>query len=186
MQTVVWPFCFYTNHALKRCEEAERLTAHPFVKYQRARMLQMVDRSGVLKECHAEDIRKAFSDAIYSIKTIEQYAGISQTKSYAAWLWIYGQHLADTHDFPNSIRYLEESRISFEEQAFVDQQYYQCCTRLGSVYLDYYLQDSPNRLAYLRKARSVERMLSQNWHSLGKAQRHAAQLRTRLRSYGDY
>ena len=40
--------------------------------------------------------------------------------------------------------------------------------------------------AMYRKARSIERMLSQNWYSLGKAQRHAAQLRTRLKDYGNY
>lgn len=172
--------------ALKRCEESERLTAHPFIKYQRARILQMIDNSRVLAERHADSIQKSFSDAIYSIKTIEQYAGIAQTKSYAALLWIYGQHLADTHDYPNSIRYLEEGKISFEEQGLLDQQYYQCCTRLGTVYLDYYLEDRTNRVAYLRKARSIERMLSQNWYSLGKAQKHAGHLRTKLKSYGTY
>ena len=172
--------------ALKKCEEAEKLTAHPFIKYQRARILQRIDNSHVLSENHADDIRKAFSDAIYAIKTIGQYAGISQTKSYAALLWIYGQHLADTYDYPNSIRYLEEGKIAFEELTLSDQEYYQCCTRLGTVYLDFYLQDRPHRLAYLRKARSIERMLSQNWYSLGKAQRHAAQLRTRLKDYGYY
>ena len=172
--------------ALKKCEEAEKLTAHPFIKYQRARILQIIDNSCVLEERHADSIQKAFSDAIYSIKTIGQYAGIAQTKSYAALLWIYGQHLADTHDYPHSIRYLEEAKISFEEQALSDQQYYQCCTRLGTVYLDYYLQDRSDRVAYLRKARSIEHMLSQNWHNLGKARKYAAQLRTRLKDYGNY
>ena len=172
--------------ALKRCEESERLTAHPFIKYQRARILQMIDNSRILEGNHADSIQKAFSDAIYSIKTIGQYASIAQTKSYAALLWIYGQHLADTHDYPNSIRYLEEGKISFEEQKLSDQQYYQCCTRLGTVYLDYYLEDRPNRVAYLRKARSIERMLSQNWYSLGKAHKHAVQLRTRLKDFGTY
>lgn len=174
------------EEALKRCEESERLTAHPFIKYQRARILQMIDNSRVLEEHHADSIQKAFSDAIYSIKTIGQYASIAQTKSYAALLWIYGQHLADAHDYPNSIRYLEEGKISFEEQKLSDQQYYQCCTRLGTVYLDYYLEDRPNRVAYLRKARSIERMLSQNWYSLGKAHKHAVQLRTRLKDFGPY
>lgn len=172
--------------ALKRCEESERLTAHPFIKYQRARILQMIDNSRVLAENHADGIQKAFSDAIYSIKTIGQYSGIAQTKSYAALLWLYGQYLADTHDYPNSIRYLEEGKISFEEQNLSDQQYYQCCTMLGTVYLDYYLEDRSGRVAYLRKARSLERMLSQNWYSLGRARKHAAQLRTRLKDFGSY
>lgn len=174
------------EESIKKCEEAEKLSAHPFVKYQRARILQVIDNSRVLKEQHTDSIQKAFGDAIYSIKTIGQYSGITQTKSYASLLWIYGQHLADTYDYANSIRYLEESKISFEEQAISDQQYYQCCTLLGTVYLDYYLQDRTNRLAYLRKSRSIERLLSQNWLSLGKAQRHAGQLRTKLKDFGNY
>ena len=171
---------------MRECQEAERLTAHPYIKYQRARILQMIDNSCILKELHTGDIGKAFSDAIYSIKTIEQYAGIAQTKSYAALLWIYGQHLADTGDYPNSIRYLEESKISFEEQHLADQQYFQCCTKLGTVYLNYYQQDKPNRLVYLRKARSIEKLLAMNWQDLGKARTHAAQLRAHLKSYGEY
>lgn len=172
--------------ALKKSKEAEKYTAHPFIKYQRARILQVIDNSCVLAERHAEDIRKAFSDAIYSIKTIEQYAGIAQTKSYAAMLWIYGQHLADMCDYSNSIRYLEESKIAFEEMSIKDQQYYQNCSKLGGIYLDYYLQDRDNRLEYLRKARAIERMLSQNWSSLGKARMHVSQLRTNLNKYGKY
>lgn len=181
-------FWVYTalQEALKKSEEAERFTAHPFIKYQRARILQMIDNSGALDESHTESIQKAFGDAVYSIKTIEQYADIAQTKSYAALLWLYGQHLSDTHDYPNSIRYLEASKISFEEQTIFDQEYYQCCTLLGTVYLNYYLQDRSNRLAYLRKARSIERMLSQNRYDLGKAQKHAAQLKAKLKNYGDY
>lgn len=174
------------EEAMKKCEEAEKLTAHPFIKYQRARILQVIDNSGVLKESHADSIQKAFSDAIYSIKTIGQYAAIVQTKSYAALLWIYGQQLAVIDDYPNSIRYLEEAKISFEEQALLDQEYYQCCTMLGSVYLNYFIEDRPNRIAYLKKARAIERMLSQNRYNLGKARRHAAQLRTRLKVFGDY
>ena len=174
------------HESLKACDEAEKYTAHPFVKYQRARILQMIDNSDVLEEKHAKEITKAFSDAIYSIKTISQYSGISQTKSYAALLWFYGQHLADTQELSSSIRYLEESKISFEEQGLKDQEYYQCCTKLGTVYLDYYLQDRHNRLTYLRKSRSIERMLSQNRDSLGKAYSHAMQLKNRLKLYGDY
>lgn len=172
--------------ALKKCDEAEKLTAHPFVKYQRARILQMIEKTSVLKGYYTDDIRKSFSDAIYSIKAIEQYAGIAQTKSYAALLWIYGQYLADIGDYPSSIRYLEESKVAFEEQGIEDQEYYQCCTRLGTLYLDYYLQNRTERVVYLRKARTIERALSQKWEYLGKARGHVGQLRTQLKNYGTY
>lgn len=46
--------------------------------------------------------------------------------------------------------------------------------------------DLAEKYRYLRKARSIERMLSQNWYSLGKAHKHAVQLRTRLKDFGPY
>ena len=171
---------------MKKCDEAERLTAHPFIKYQKARILQLVDRSNFLSKKHQEAIKKGFADAIYSIKTIEQYAGIQQTKSYASLLWLYGQYLSDVHDSSNAMRYLEESKGVFEELKIVDQEYYQCSTLLGQVYLDYYVQDRSSRLSYLRRARAISRMLSDNWDDLGKARRYAGQLRTSLKSYGEY
>lgn len=172
--------------ALKECEKSERLTAHPFSKYQRARILQMVDVSNILAEQHSDTIKTSFSDAIYAIKTVQQYSSIQQTKSYASLLWLYGQYLSDTKDYASSIRFLEESKVSFEEQCIKDQQYYQCVTLLGTVYLEYYLIDRPSRIAYLRKSRLIERMLSANWNALGKARTYAAQLKTRLKSYGSY
>ena len=94
---------------VQKCDEAERLTAHPFVKYQKARILQLVDRSNIIPEKHVEEIKKGFNDAVYSIKTIEQFSGIQQTKSYASLLWLYGQYLSDNQDKSNAMRYLENN-----------------------------------------------------------------------------
>ena len=181
---------FKVEDALERfvqeCDESERVTAHPYVKYQKARILQLVDRSNILSEKHVEAIKKGFNDAVYSIKTIEQYSGIQQTKSYVSLLWLFGQYLSDNHDLSTAIRYLEEGKASFEEQQITDQEYYQCVTKLGHIYLDYYLLDRQNRISYLRKSRTISRMLSNNWHDLGKARSHAGQLRVRLQPYGAY
>ena len=171
---------------IKKCDESERLTAHPFVKYQKARILQLVDRSEILSEKHVDSIKKSFNDAIYSIKTIEQYSGIQQTKSYASLLWLYGRYLYETKETSTAMRYLEESKTSFETQEIVDQEYYQCITLLGHVYLDYYIQDRQNRVAYLRRSRTLYRLLSNNWQDIEKAKSFAGQLRERLRPYGDY
>lgn len=181
---------FSTDNALaifeKKCAESESITAHPFIKYQKARILQMVDKSNKYPEKHVEEIKKAFGDARYNIKTIEQYAAIQQTKSYASLLWVYGQYLADINETQNAIRYLEESKLSFEEQNNSDQQYYQCVTKLGTLYLKYYQEDRENRITYLRKARAVSKMLTENWADLGKARTYAGQLKTSLKSYGQY
>lgn len=171
---------------INECNEAEKATGHPYIKYQKARILQYVDNSNILPERHTEEIKKGFSDSIFSIKTIEQYAGILQTKSYASLLWLYGQYLSDIGDISGAIRYLEESKTSFEEQKITDQEYYQAFTKLGTAYLDFYLLDRPNRIAYLRRARSVNNILMKDRYNLGKAYSHAMQLNTRLKSYGQY
>ncbi len=180
----------YVQGLVEECidesDKAESMTAHPFIKYQKARILQNVDQYHILPEDHQSAIKKGFSDSIYAIKTIDQYAGIQQTKSYAALLWLYGQYLADIEEWISAMRYLEEGKAAFEELKNCDEQYYQCATKLGHVYLSYYLQDRESRLVYLRKARSISRMLSADWYNFTKAHVHAGQLKTRLQPYGAY
>lgn len=171
---------------LVAAKEAESVTAHPYIKYQKARMLQVVDNSNVLQEKHVLEINKSFSDAIFAIKTIEQYSSIQQTKSYASLLWLFGQYLADCKDYVNAMRYLEESKMSFEEQSITDQEYYQCVAKLGTLYLDYYIEDMADRKIYLRKARVIEKSLSTVLQSLGKARSFVGQLGVRLRAFGQY
>lgn len=171
---------------IKTAKEAEMVTAHPYIKYQKARILQLVDNSKILDQKHTAEIKRAFSDAIFAIKTIEHYSPIQQTKSYASLLWLFGQYLADCKDYVNAMRYLEESKISFEEQKIMQQEYYQCAAKLGTLYLDYYIEDKSARIVYLRKARSIEKNLSAVWNSLGKARTFVGQLKARLQSYGQY
>lgn len=168
------------------CIEAERVTAHPYIKYQKARILSMVDSSNLLSKKHTEEIRKAYIDCIYAIKTIEQYAGILQTKSYASLLWFFGQFLFTVNDYETSIRYLESSKECFEREKINDQEYYQCISLLGKVYLDYYLDDRANRKTYLRKARTISNVLQKDYPYLGKARRYANTLKAKLSQYGNY
>ena len=179
-------FEYTFDEFIKKCDESEKVTAHPYIKFQKARILQLIDHSNILETKHKDSIIKSFNDAVYSIKMITQYVGIQQTKTYASLLWLYGQYLFECKDITTAMRYLENSKSSFEELGYTDQQYYQCSTLLGTVYLDYYLQDRSNRLTYLRRARSISRMLSDNWYELKRARVFAGQLRDRLKSYGEY
>lgn len=76
-----------------KSEECEQITAHPFVKYQKARILQRIDDSNILSAKHDEEIHKNYLDAIFTIKTVNQYSAIQSTKSFASLLWLYGQFL---------------------------------------------------------------------------------------------
>lgn len=169
---------------VKKCDESEKLTAHPYIKYQKARILQLIDSSQILPEKHLKEIRKAYNDAIYSIKTIEQYSGIQQTKSYASLLWLYGQFLDGSDDDTITMRYLEESKESFEDQGIIDQEYYQCITLLANVYLNYYDQNRNQRQTYLQKASNINKKLQSNWDKIQKARSFVGQLKVRLRSLG--
>ena len=169
---------------IKESEECERITAHPFIKFQKARILQLIDRSNILEARHDGEIKQNYLNAIYNIKTIYQYSFIQNTKSYAALLWLYGQFLADQNQIQESIRYLEDGKTAFESQEITDPQYYQCVTLLGWQYLNYYLEDRPTRKSYLQRSRTISRFLQENIYSLDKAYKHAMSLKYELRKYG--
>lgn len=166
--------------------ENERITAHPFIKFQKARILRLIDNSNILPNKHTEEINRSYLDAIYTIKTVEQYAVIQNTKSYAALLWLYGQFLADQKKLQDAIRILEDGRAAFESQSIKDVQYYQCITILGWQYLKYYQENRAERVGYLQRANRISTQLQSNYYDLGNARRHAIALRNELRKYGDF
>ena len=171
------------EESLKACNESESVTAHPYIKYQMARILQLIDNSCVLEEKHIETIKKAYYDSIYVIKTIEQYSSIQQTKSYASLLWLFGQYLCEENELMEGIRYLEESKISFEEQGICDQEYYKCSTKLATCYLDCFEKDKVNQAAYLKKARDLCSSLSKDWDHLGQTRSYVGLLKGKLKAY---
>ena len=60
-----------------KCEESERMTAHPFVKYEKARIYQIVDRSQILAKKHEKEIIKAYNECIYSTKHFCKYLNLN-------------------------------------------------------------------------------------------------------------
>ena len=169
-------------------KECERITIHPYIKYQGARILQLIDNSNILKNKHAKEIRENYSTSIYIIKTVEQYNSIQHTKSYAVLLWLYGQFLSDQDSLSESIRFLEESQTAFKMQENFDQQYYQCITLLGWKYLDRYRKDREGNISYLRRARSISRELQEarRQTDLGRASKYAKKLYDELLQYGTF
>ncbi len=172
---------------MRDCDEAERLTAHPYIKFQKARIFQYVDKSNIFSEKHTDIIKRSFCDSIYCIDTIELYSGIKQTKSYASLHWLYGQYLYDCGDIQDSMRHLEKAKASFEENKIIDQEYYKCCAKLGSVYLDYYDADQKSRISYLRRSRGICSLMYENRDYIDQnVFRFAKQLKARLSHYGQY
>ena len=143
-------------------EEAERITAHPFIKYQKARILRRIDKELNTKE-HTDEIREAYNDAIYAIQTMSQYEPIQNTKSYASLLWVYGQFLNDIGELHGAIRYLEDAQKVFEKHGIDDQEYLKCVSTLAHRYLDYYQGLSPEQRkdnkGYWERAKKIRSIL---------------------------
>lgn len=169
------------------CNEAESITSHPYISYQKARILQVFDDYHVFEEEHEDEIIEAFRDSVYTIQMDEQYSPILRTKSYAALLWIYACYLSNKGMEDDSMRMLEESQKAFEAINNNDEEYYKCISMLGTKYLERYKNDRQNNLAYLRKARSIDTILQNNWRNLaGDTRRYASNLHNSLKPFGKY
>lgn len=168
---------------IRESKNAEAITAHPYIKFQKSRILQVIDRAGVLPERHTDEIIDGFRNAIFVIKTVEQFSDIQNTKSYASLLWLFGQYLSEINKNSEAIRYLEEGVDAFEAMKIFDKEYYQCLSKLGSVYLDYFEEDKLARTKYLALARTINKKLQPSFKNLGESKVFATMLRKRVEKY---
>lgn len=178
------------TNAIKQITELEQTTMHPYIKFQKARILQLIDSTNLIKEDFFDRIVQSYNDTIWTIKTNPIYSSIKATKSYASVLWKYGILLSDKTDSESlqfSIRYLEESRIVFEQLNKPCDEYYQCLILLGNTYLSYYLINRAENLEYLRKSRQTSNKLIQEKDNyFGKTKNQARLLKDKLIQYGKY
>ena len=178
------------NDALEITADIERTTLHPYVKYQKARILQVVDDTNILKEKHTEEIFEAYREAIWIIKSNPLYTKIRATRSYASVLWLFGSRLYDENfESEEALRYLEESSNYFDQLNDKSKQYYQCLTRLGFSLLMQYRKDPKTKLSYLRKSRNISNKLfaeRNNYSTDSTTKYHATQLRNEIQKHGQY
>lgn len=176
--------------AMKIASDIERTTMHPYVKFQKARILQLVDDANILKEKHTDEIFTAYREAIWIIRSNPLYTKIRITKSYAAVLWLFGSRLYDeNYESEEALRYLEESANCFKQLNDRSKQYYQCLTRLGFSLLMQYRKDPKTKIAYLRKSREVSNTLynERDYYMTDSTTKfHATQLRDEIRKHGKY
>lgn len=164
-------------------KEIERSTMHPYVKYQKARILRMLSDSGFLKDDLTGEIIKAYQECIWIIKTNVLYSAIRKTKTYASILWLFGMQLQASKENKLEIsRYFEESYEVFNALKIRDAEFYQCVSRMGRNYLEIYKETKI--VAYLRQARRMSDLLYEERHCYDKTVRsHATSLRNELRQY---
>lgn len=144
------------------CREAESITAHPYIKYQKARILRLIEEYPALGKSYSEEIIKVFQDTVYVIKIVDQYSGIQSTKSYATLLWFFGQYLYSQGKTDEAIQKLEESKLAFERINKIDSEYCKCISILCEIYLNAY-QDNPSQnKSYFIKAEEIDNILEKN------------------------
>ena len=78
---------------------------------------------------------------------------------------------------------MEEGVDAFEAMKIFDKEYYQCLSKLGSVYLDYFEEDKLARTKYLALARTINKKLQPSFKNLGEFKVFATMLRKRVEKY---
>lgn len=151
---------FFVQNALEtaypKIELLEKTSIHPYIQYQKARILKLIDDSNILPEKHDEEIQEVYKNVIWSIKTNPLYSSIQHTKSYASVLWIYGMRLIPD-DISSATRYLEDAKSTFEECCITDDEYINCLSDLLEAYLKSY-RITKNK-SYLHSARPIDRKI---------------------------
>lgn len=118
----------------------EKMTSHPYVKFQKARSFELFlnvykkseDQKKIIKI-----ISKSFEDAIES--TDFYYPYIKNTKSYGSINWLYGLFiLKHTKDYSRALRYLEDAIEIYRKLNIKDKQYYTILNNASWAYLKNY------------------------------------------------
>lgn len=171
------------EHIKQTFQEIERSTMHPYVKYQKARILRMLNDSNVLKEDLTAEIKNAYQECIWIIKTNTMYSAIRKTKTYASILWLFGMQLQVLNEDRFEVaKYLEESFETFNDLNIRDEEFYQCVSYMGRNYLEIYKET--HAVTYLRQARKMSDILFNERHKYNsKVRGFASGLRNELKQY---
>lgn len=144
----------------KIVRKIEATTMHPYIKYQKARILQLFSQSKVLDSIENDDISTSYSECIWAIRTNGLYSNIMGTKTYASILWIYGLFLDSINKGMDARKYLEDAMRYFENIECRDGEYYQCISKLATLYLDEY--GKSGKKEFVEKARLIGKNLYDN------------------------
>jgi len=91
----------------------EAMTPHPYIKFQKAKIFEMLVNKSFISTSDALDIiSNSYDDVIYSIEF--EYKYIKTTKSFANVLWFYGQFLVQNyHDYKQALPKFEQAKTLF-------------------------------------------------------------------------
>ena len=133
----------------KEFEKNEKMTSHPYVKFQKARTLQLF-----LKIIPAQDkkeltdlISNSYEEAIEA--TDFYYSYIKNTKSYGSLNWLFGVFLSFTiRDSKRAVRYLEDAVEVFHRLKIKDLSYFKILNDLSYAYDRIYFSNKDKQYAF--------------------------------------
>lgn len=100
-----------TKQVKQDFSKIEKRSYHPYITFQKARVLQLFLRSKFTRKKELDEISKeiqnAYENAYFSINL--KYKYLLNMESYAAFLWLYGLHLMHFGHVEEASRILEES-----------------------------------------------------------------------------
>ena len=165
-------------------KKIEPTTMHPYIKFQKARILQLFYQTQMISSVNPKTISDAYNECVWAIKSNSLYYKIMGTKSYASLLWIFGLFWDSVGNRQESIKYLEDAKIYFETIDCRDLEYYKCISKLGTLYITEY--ESSNYYKYLKKAKSISNILYDNhdyYSSDNTTRKSAAEISRKIKKY---
>ena len=88
-------------------------SAHPYVYYQRARILKDLRRDNLIGDEYNSQIEEDFDRCIILINS-RNFRAIRETQTYPSILWIYAQFLLDVGNIPKAAQNIEQAVLGFE------------------------------------------------------------------------
>ncbi len=138
----------------------EATTMHPYIKFQKARILCLYQQTKFITSISDDDISNAYDECIWAIKANSLYSKIMSTKTYASIFWIYGLFLDSIGKYDEAIKNLEDAMRYFKNIECEDLEYYQCISKLLTMYLAEY--DKGENTDWIKKAKPIGMELLNN------------------------
>lgn len=129
-------------------EENEQYTSHPYIKFQKALIYQII-LSKKFRAEYLNIVTSCYEEAIFSVKF--EYSYIAKNESFGVVLSYYGNFLSKQfEDFSGSVRYLEEAVEIFEKINVRNQNYEKALNQLESSYHKLFCKTRDSEYKYQR------------------------------------
>lgn len=174
------------------CDEFELLikqnSAHPYVYYQRARILKELRRLGLVEDEYNAQIEDDFDRCLILIND-RSFRAIQNTRTFPSILWIFSQFLLDVGKLQKAALNIEQAVQVFRNLGDTSHNYYDALAVQGIVEIKLYvtnmLQKSHLKIARSNYAEIVERRLKKagNLDPINEFEKHVNTLKQELNKY---